>query len=264
MDSWRNRDDRILRYFASDLVVSNWTTGIVKQTKALRPQADYRMRLMTYPIPHRLAAAFLFPTLLLCARSQATDVGLTINSGSNYAVWDSFPSANFSVDAPDASDGLTSSGLTLASSGIRTGSGDRIYDAGSVATWTATGSTSFDIGYFELQVKNYQFSTSSITTLFTPTLNGLAFDNYTVSYVTEGANTQEIVTWSWAASLAGAAPTSSFTTTFAGGTNNHLSIDGVAVRAANVAPVPEPSTGLLALGATAMAACGRRRRGVAA
>lgn len=219
---------------------------------------------MTYSTPRRLATVFLFPTLLLCAQSQATDVGLTINSGSNYAVWDTFPSANFSADAPDTAADLTSSGLTLVSSGLRTGSGDRIYDFGSPATWTAAGSTSFDIGYFELQVKNYQFSTASLTALFSPTLNGLAFDNVNVSYVTEGANTQEIVTWSWSTSLSSVAPTTSFSTIFSEGANNHLSIDAVAVRAANVAPVPEPSTGLLALGATAIAACGRRRRVVAA
>jgi hypothetical protein len=215
---------------------------------------------MTNSIPLRFAAALLFPTLLLCGRSQATDFGMTINSGSSYAFWDTFPSASFTGDAPDTSANLTSSGLTLASGGLRTGSGDRIYDFGSVTTWTASGEASFNIGYFELQVKNYQFTTASLTTIFAPTLNGLAFDQVSTSYVTEGANTQEIVTWSWSTSLAGVAPTSNFSTVFGENPGNHISIDGVAVRAADVAPVPEPSTGLLALGATAIAACGRRRR----
>ncbi|MES2706283.1 MAG: PEP-CTERM sorting domain-containing protein [Verrucomicrobiota bacterium] len=208
---------------------------------------------MNKPATLRFAPVFLSAALTLCSGSQASDVGMTINSGTGFAFWDAFPGANFSNDAPDTSAGLTSPVLGLASGGLLTGSGSRIYDFGSAAAWTAAGSASFGITGFELQVKNYQYSTESLTSLFAPTLNGLAFDSVNVNFVTEGANTQEIVTWSWSGSLA-SSPSNAFSVALSE-PGAHISIDALAIRA-----IPEPSASFLLLGGTAVLAAGRRRR----
>lgn len=203
--------------------------------------------------PTRFSLILLSALLGLNAASLASDIGITLNSGPGFALWDNFPSTNFTNDAPDSGSGLVSPGLNLASSAFLTGSGSRIYDFGATATWGVTGSAAYNITGFELQVKNYQYTTQSLNGLFVPTLNGLPFDNVNVSFVTEGTNTQEIVTWSWAAALTGT-PTSAYNVSFSE-PGTHISIDAVAVRA-----VPEPSAGLLLLGGTALLAGGRRRR----
>ncbi|RYD35112.1 MAG: hypothetical protein EOP86_09350 [Verrucomicrobiaceae bacterium] len=208
--------------------------------------------------PLRSVLAVLTSLLSFSAVSHASTVGLSLNTGDNYAVWDTFPGNTFASDAPDLTSGLTSAGLGLTSSGIATGGGARLYDAGSTASWSAAGSAAFDIVTFQLEVKNYNFTTQSLNGLFNPAVNGLAFDNVSVSLVPEAGLTHEIVTWTWTAALVSAAATQNFSVTFSE-PGTHVSIDAVAIHASPVA-VPEVSTGLLALGGMAiMGAVGRWR-----
>lgn len=233
---------------------------IVIPRKAARTFLCHGTALMIPSIPLRTALAALASLLSLGAASHASTVGLTLNAGDNYAVWDTFPGNNFASDAPDLTSGLTSASLGLASSGIATGGGARLYDAGGNAGWSAEGSTAFDIVTFQLEVKNYNFTSQSINGLFNPTVNGLAFDHVSISLVPEAGLTHEVVTWTWTAALASAAAAQNFSVAFSE-PGAHISIDAVAIHASAVAiPVPEVSTSLLALGGMAMMGAARRRR----
>ncbi len=223
----------------------------------------------------RLAILSISAATLACAATlHATTVGLDTDpmgtawdrnaTGTGFTLWDTFPGTpggptTFTDDAPDSSFGISSLALSATNGGMLTGGGDRIYLGGNPSQWTISGTTTFDVNGAVLQLKQYQYTTEALESLYSPTLNGLAFDNISISLVGEGANTQRIISWYWGASLTGTVNSLNFSLGSDVGTHSSIDALSIDVGPAAVTPVPEPSS-IALIGGTGVLLLLRRRR----
>ncbi|MEM6884353.1 MAG: PEP-CTERM sorting domain-containing protein [Verrucomicrobiota bacterium] len=184
------------------------------------------------------------------------------DADSGYAIFDTFTTPQFFNQTADSSFGTTTAFLSQSipfgtepsnPSGV-TGGGDRIYLHQEVTSWTMTGTTTFGIESFVLQIK--QFQGGGLFSTLAPTLNGLAYDNRHTYSFTEGADTNFVHQYAWDNLTA----STNFTISFGAGPFSFASVDGVSADfSASADTVPEPSTALLLLGGLA-ALFGLRRR----
>ncbi|HVT90419.1 MAG TPA: PEP-CTERM sorting domain-containing protein [Tepidisphaeraceae bacterium] len=222
--------------------------------------------------------------------TRATNIGVSIDpmgaawnrgdAGTGFAVFDTFPSFDYSGDGPDSSGGLTSAllsqsntvGTFPANQGAGTyknvstqETGDDIYLTGNRGgTFTASIDAPFTIKQVYLQIKRVS-STGDLTN-YTPTLPGgrIADSVTTVSGNTDTGTSDSgnysVTTWYWGPSLFAVNFTNPVSLSFSipATSGNTRAIDGFVIDASSVT-VPEPaSLSLLACGAMGLLARHRR------
>lgn len=223
-------------------------------------------------------------TLGVSEVSYATSTGINTDPGGTWwdrgdadtatANWDTYTSFQFTNDAPDASSTISvpflsqSTAITTGaqaqgaglwdSLGMMSGAaGDDIIHPGPLQlNFSVTGTTSFEIGDFHLQIKRAT-SNATLQTSVAPTLNGLPADSSSFTSgtgdTTSDSGNWSVTTWRWTNSLIGQNLTNiNLSIGFA---STHRAIDGIVIDAA---AIPEPA-GLALLGSGTLLALRRRR-----
>lgn len=188
--------------------------------------------------------------------SHATLVGMPSTAGTEFATWDTFPSASFTGNTPSQSaTGLFTATLdntfTGGGGGELAGAGDRIYSgkfgpgAPSSFNLVVDGTANSLINTLSLQLKFTSPGSGTAASFFSVSLTGTGSGSQLfLGAVTEGANTFNIYQWTWTGLNI---PTSSTFEITATSPADHVSLD--TVRVTDTAAVPEPSTyALMGLG----------------
>jgi hypothetical protein len=222
------------------------------------------------PTVLRSCLLLLSPALLaLAPAARASTLGLVDPYGSpavtgvGSAYWDTFPSVAYTGDTPDSADNDVFTG-TLSSTSAGNppagvyGTGTRIYIHDGQFNFSSSLSATASIQSLTLQLKfTNPGAPLTVADLFTVSASFGGTPSFaTHGTVTEGANTFNIVTYTWSGlSLASG---DLFTVSAVSQANAFSTIDGLRLDAAAI-PEPASAAALLGLGALAFPALRRRR-----
>ena len=208
--------------------------------------------------------ALVSPTWATTVGYDTAPLGNRASAEIGYSLWDSFTNGiTFAGAVPTAGDiSLT---LTQSATGVGGGFGplapdqDYFYTSTKATNWTISGSAaSIDIYSVVLQIKlSSPFDGSPIAGFFSPTLDGVGTTAPVVvaSGIAGASGTYSVLKWTWTGlNIPGG---TNLNINFSSANGKHVAIDGFAV---DVAPVPEPSTYAIGIGALLIGVIIMRRR----